>query len=199
MLVAGKGKYTPVMGMSVGQRIGAGVNGLSVNPAVDGIENASVRDGEVDTSDKIVFCALGDGTFEEFDLRSKTSIFQSEAETHAALKSIVYSDSHRLLATGSVQGTVTVFDVRSLNQPLTSFHRNTASIEDLAFYAEVPRLIIGTEDGLPYIADVEPGGASVRAELVGGDCDAVRAVKVDGKSCIWTASDDAIVRKYHCE
>jgi proteasomal ATPase-associated factor 1 len=169
------------------------VNGL--------IENASVQDGEVETADKIVFCALGDGTFEVFDLRTKTSVFQSEGENAnaAALKSIVYSDSHRMMATGSVQGAVTVFDVRSLGQPLASFYRNTASIEDLVFCADVQRLVVGTEDGLPYIADFEPGSVSVRAELVGGDCDAVRAVKVDGKGCVWTASDDAIVRKYRCE
>ena len=212
LLVAGKGKYTPVMSMTVGQRVDTQVNGL-VNDA-ESHGTASVQDGEVDTSDKVVYCALGDGTFEGFDLRTKASFFQSEAAVHAtesraALKSIVYSSSRRLLATGSVQGTVTLFDVRSLSQPLTSFYRNSASIEDLAFCP--PRspsdtgdsmtssgtgLIVATEDGLPYIAEVNPSGAKVRAEIVGGDCDAVRVVRVDEKGSIWTASDDGVVRKY---
>ena len=212
LLVAGKGKYTPVMSMTVGQRVAdTQVNGLSMANDAESHGTASVQDGEVDTSDKVVFCALGDGTFEGFDLRTKASFFQSEAAVHvtesrAALKSIVYSSSRRLLATGSVQGTVTLFDVRSLSQPLTSFYRNSASIEDLAFWSPSAAgdfmtssgtgLIVATEDGLPYIADVSPRGAKVRAEIVGGDCDAVRVVRMDEKGSIWTASDDGVVRKY---
>jgi proteasomal ATPase-associated factor 1 len=57
-------------------------------------------------------------------------------------------------------------------------------------------LIVTTEDGLPFIANVLPDGQSVQAELVGGDCDGVRAVRVSGEGVIWTAADDGIVRKY---
>jgi proteasomal ATPase-associated factor 1 len=227
-MIAGNGRYVPVSSMSLGER-GEGKVWMTQPDGESFTENSESRsesgdnqgtkaladEGEVDTSDKVVFCALSNGSFEAFDLRSKAAIFQSapvidSTGKSSALSSIIYSSSHQLVATGSVNGTVVLFDVRSLSTPLTSFYRNTACIEDLVFcnpQGSLPRflaednrgdigLIVATEDGLPFIAAVLPDGLAVRAELVGSDCDAVRAVRTDQNGVVWTAADDGIVRRY---
>jgi len=88
--------------------------------------------------------------------------------------------------------------------------RNGAAIEDLDFVVRGtsgnPEIGLGivTADGLPYVADVVPEGPAVGAELVDGECDPVRCVRVrkvldpggDGRLEIWTAANDAVIRRY---
>ena len=127
-----------------------------------------------------------------------------------SLTSIRYNDAHHLLATGSSSGVVSVYDTRVLRSeggaPVTLFKRNDAAIEDLDFVIQGtsgnPEIGLGiaSGDGLPYVADVVPEGPAVGAELVDGECDPVRCVRVrkggDGRLEIWSATDDAIVRRY---
>ena len=155
---------------------------------------------EVDTSDKAVFCALQNGTFEVFDLGSKSSFFHSQPAltSKSPLESIAYSSVDHMLATGSRGGVVTIYDTRQLVAPLFSFQRNGASIEDLVFLPSVEsevRLAVASSDGLPYVASVRPEGPQVVEELVGYDCDAVRSVRVVG-GALWTAGDDWLIRRY---
>ena len=59
-------------------------------------------------------------------------------------------------------------------------------------------LAIATGDGLPYIATISRDSAlnvKVTAEIVGGDCEGVRIVRV-GEEVVWTAGDDGVVRAY---
>lgn len=163
---------------------------------------SSIDPREVETADKVVYAALANGAFEVFDLNTKTSVHYHEPSTRGAssLESIAYSPTHGLLATGSLNGTVVVYDTRSLGTPLTSFKRNGASVEDLAFLPSASSgdvgLAIATSDGLPYVANVRPEGPSVRAELIGTDCDGVRCVRVGSEGMMWTAGDDGVVRQY---
>ncbi|TFK50371.1 WD40 repeat-like protein [Heliocybe sulcata] len=209
-------RFVPINSMAVGEK--AEFQAVAtVDP--DG-ENesppkpAQLDPREVDTVGKVVFCALQDGEFEAFDLSTKNSVFHSSSEgtgKRPPLTSIAYSPTSNLLATGSSRGVITVYDTRNLSSPVTSFTRNGSSIESLAFV--VPSslkfsgsgtqegelgLAIGTEDGLPYVTEVRPEGPEVVAELVGGDCEAVRVVRVRGEGGgeVWTAGDDGIVRKY---
>ncbi|KAI0346185.1 WD40 repeat-like protein [Trametopsis cervina] len=198
----GTKSFVPVNAVSAGERAES-----VFTPPPDGAENPeAIPSGqdprEVETADKIVYCALANGTFEVFDLGAKLSVYHSSAGafTSSPLESITYSATHSLLATGSANGIVTVYDTRSIDAPLAQFKRNGASIEDLAF---VPGsdggdigLGVATSDGLPYIANVRPEGPSVRAELIGTDCDGVRCVKAGPEGTVWTASDDGIVRRY---
>jgi len=157
---------------------------------------------EVETTDKVVWCALQDGSFEAFDLASKTSIYHHKSSfTSGALSAIAYSEDDSLLATGSTSGLIEVYDIRALGSPVVSFKRNAASIEDMTFIncgQGGASLAIVTEDGLPFIAGVDADGLEVVAELVGGDCDGLRAIHAGGPESgdIWTAGDDGIVRKY---
>ena len=155
-----------------------------------------------ETRSKVVFCGLQDGAFEIFDLGNKSSVHRSShPSTFGALTAIGYSEDHHLLATGSAKGSVMMYDIRALATPLTSFERNDSGIEDLRFVngeSEVG-LAIATADGLPYIAGIVPEGPMVRAELVGTDCDPVKSVRVrtgEDRREVWSAGNDAIVRRY---
>jgi proteasomal ATPase-associated factor 1 len=200
-LTAGTGKYVPVNGISVGKRI----NEVGrVQP--DGEELSFARGAEkdpreVETADKVVWCALHDGSMEAFDLASKKSIHhQKSSLANGSLSAITFCEENSLLATGSSTGAVRVYDVRALRSPVCSFKRNGATIEDLAFMNygdEHAGLAIATEDGLPFIASVKSDGLEVVAELIGGDCDGLRSVRASGSDHdVWTAGDDGIVRKY---
>ncbi|KAF7982723.1 hypothetical protein HWV62_26584 [Athelia sp. TMB] len=156
---------------------------------------------EVGTEGVIVFCALQDGGWEALDLALGTSLFRS-APSPSPLTAIAYSATGRL-ATGSARGVVSVYPTAALTStPTQIFARNAAEITDLAFAPA--GLVVGTDDGLPFIAAFGAGGEEgeeegvrvrVRAELVGSDCDAVRVVRVRGGE-VWVAGDDGVVRVY---
>ncbi|KAK7691141.1 hypothetical protein QCA50_006244 [Cerrena zonata] len=191
--------YVAINAMSVGEK----AEGAFVPPP-NGEEQSTPLPAdarEVDTNDKVAFCGLQDGSFIVFDLGMKLPVFHSTAQKgSSSLSSIAYSASASLVATGSSNGLTSVYDTRSMETPLTTFCRNGASIEDLVFVSTQGGsvgLAIATDDGLPYIADVRPEGPSVRAELVGTDCDGVRSIRVRSAGGeVWTAGDDGIVRKY---
>ena len=183
----------PIMAMSLGERTLAPPDGEeAVVPPLDQREAPEM-------SEKVVFCALKNGSFEVLDLGIKKSAYVSPPSLESPLTSIAYSPCSSLLATGSSSGVVTLYDARSLNSPLTSFARMKGEIEDIAFMSRnnngVVSLAIASSDGLPYVASILPEGPGVLAELVGVDCDAVRHVVGLG-SYIWTASDDGVVRRY---
>jgi proteasomal ATPase-associated factor 1 len=164
-----------------------------------------------------VYAGLQTGSFEVFDLRTRSSVYKSTPTSSAPINAISYLPSQHLLASGSSDGVITIYDVRSLSSPLTSFRRNDANVTDLEF--ALPSLsqdtnnidkdgydvglAISTSDGLPYVANLIPEGPGVKAELVGVDCDPVKSIRVRGGGVtgntemeVWTASDDAIVRRY---
>ena len=159
--------------------------------------SAFIDPREVETTGKLVFAALQNGTFEVFDLGTKNSVHNYELGKRA-LNAISYSATHDLLVTGSIDGVVTVFDTRQLSMPLTSFARNRASIEDLGIrgHTAEAEVVVVAEDGLAYVAGVRPDGPQVHTELIGSNCDAVRMVRVAENGGIWTAGDDGVVRKY---
>lgn len=194
----GSAGFVPILAMSLGEK----AEGAFSEPP-DGEESAKSTfkdEREVETSDKVFFCALQDGSFQAFDLGAKQSIFHAATQRGSSpLYSIAYSPTSSLVATGSSTGVITVYDTRSLATPLTTFSRNGASVEDLTFIAggRDVGLAVATEDGLPYVVSVRPEGPAVHAELVGTDCDAVRSIKAGSVAGeIWTAGDDGIVRKY---
>ncbi|KAI0675524.1 WD40 repeat-like protein [Trametes maxima] len=214
-LSAGSNNFVPVLALSAGERSQAHAGDGDISNIADSFDTR-----EVETSDKVVFCALQDGSFEMFDLRTKRAVFRSSQgrppNARSALQAIAYSSQHNLLATGAASGLTSVYDTRSLQGgPTSQFRRNEAPIDDIAFIGlssskhslgSVPTesagssdaivgLAIATEDGLPYLAAVGPSGPSVRTELVGTDCDAVRFVRVVGDD-IWSAADDGVVRRY---
>ncbi len=197
VMAAGSGKFSPVLALDCGVK-GSGWS-LKPNDGEQAANETSLDPREVETSDKVAWCGLQDGSFEAFDLGSKRSVCRSSASAYP-INAIAYSDAEHLLATASTKGVLSVYDTRSLSTRITSFSRNTASIESVQFIRSHSRvgLVIGTEDGLPYVAGLEPEGPKVLAELVGVDCDGVRGVKVGGDNGdqVWTAGDDGVLRMY---
>lgn len=189
----------PITSMSLGDRILAPPDGEESVPPLP-TDQREVPE----SSSKVIFCGLKTGSFQLLDLGFKKSIYASPPSS-APLTSIAYSPSSNLLATGSSAGVVTLYDTRSLSTPITSFIRLPTGIEDISFVLREKGssdvgLAIATPDGLPYVASVVPDGPAVSAELVGVDCDPVRHVAVkasQGKTDVWSASDDGIVRRYH--
>lgn len=123
------------------------------------------------------------------------SLFQSDPLTSEPLTAIACSPSQGWLATGSAKGLITVHSTKRAfsSQPLFSFTRNGASIEDLAFCAL--GLVVATDDGLSYIVRLGTEFAAVQAEIIAGDCEAIRVLKVRERE-IWLAGDDGVVRSY---
>ncbi|KAF5353356.1 hypothetical protein D9756_007802 [Leucocoprinus leucothites] len=202
----------PVLCMSLGTRIPTPPDGedLPSSEMPDERETPEV-------AQTVAYAGLQNGSFEVFDLRTKTSIHTSSSTSSSSINAISCLQSQNLLATGAADGIVTLYDVRSLASPLTLFRRNESSINDIEFVPQTQDatsadsqgynvgLAIATADGLPYIASLIPEGPGVQAELIGVDCDPVRNIRVRAgegagdhqlNSEVWTASDDAIVRRY---
>lgn len=195
--------WTGINAISLGE---TGNSDVFVQPHPDGEDHPTgsalqtstfIDPREVETTGKVVFAALQNGSFEAFDLGTKNSVHKYDVGKRA-LSAISYSSANDLLVTGSTDGVVTVFDTRQLSTPLTSFARNRASIEGLGIRGDTAgtEVVIVTEDGLPYVAGVRPDGPQVHTELVGSDCDAVRVVRITEDGAIWIAGDDGAVRKY---
>ncbi|OCH87596.1 WD40 repeat-like protein [Obba rivulosa] len=191
----------PVMKLSIGERPSGAPNGASAPSGTD----ADIDPREVDTSDKLAFAALADGSFAAIDLRVKHPIVQSAAAaldapatSTAALSAIAHAPRDSLLATGTVSGEVRIFDIRTVgaegaHAELAAFRRNSASIEDVSFVSlragayshaldgaipgDALGLAIATSDGLPYVARLQTAAVDVGVELVGLDCDAVRVIR----------------------
>ena len=188
----------PIMSLSLGDRI------LAPPDGEESVPPPPTDQREVpETSSKVIFCGLRNGSFQLLDLGFKKSIYVSPSSP-APLTSIAYSQSFNLFATGSAAGVVTLYDTRSLSTPITAFSRLQTGIEDISFVSRENGsrdigLAIATSDGLPYVASIVPEGPAVSAELAGVDCDPVRHVTVRtsrDKTEVWSASDDGIVRRY---
>jgi proteasomal ATPase-associated factor 1 len=120
----------------------------------------------------------------------------SPTSTSHPLSAITHSPTSSLLAAAISTGLVHIYNTRSLSAPLISFTRNSASIEDITFSGQ--DLVVGTEDGLPFLKGLDgEGGVKVKAEIIGGDCEGVCAVRVHWEGGdIWTAGDDGVIRMY---
>ncbi|PPQ99585.1 hypothetical protein CVT24_005164 [Panaeolus cyanescens] len=159
-----------------------------------------------EVKDKILICGLKNGRLEILDLGLRKSVYLSPApKVESPLNTVIYDSVHHILSTGSDKGLVSVYDSRSLDTPLTSFSRLEAGVNDLAFVdgkegESRVYIAVASGDGLPFVASVVPEGPMVAAELVGVDCDAVRHIRarrtVEGRTEIWTASDDCVIRRY---
>lgn len=201
----GSKNFVSILAISAGERGEATFTPPPHGEEIGAASTMIIDPREVETTDKVVYCALSNGSFEAFDLNIKLSVFRSPvSSSDSPLESICYSSAHNLLACGSLNGVVSIYDTRSLSTPLTRFKRNGASIEDLTFVSSPATehdsevgLAVATQDGLPYVANIRPEGPSVRAELIGTDCDAVRRIyTTTGDGEVWTAGDDGLVRRY---
>jgi WD40 repeat protein len=141
--------------------------------------------------------ALADGNVQLVDTRASTSAAKWSAGVTA--NAIAVSASGQEIALGSTGGTVMLFDVQS-GTVREQWRRSGAPAECVSF-APGGRVLVGGEDGLPYLVDVPRGGGGGDdaglpvSELVFGNVEAVRALRVSG-DLAYMAGDGGVIRKY---
>jgi WD40 repeat protein len=141
-----------------------------------------------------VWVALADGNVQLVDTRASTPAAQWSAGVTA--RAIAVSASGQEVALGTANGTVTLFDVHG-GSIREQWRRSGAPIECVSF-APGGRVVVGGEDGLPYLVDFTRGGEHagfVASELVFGNVEAVRALRVSGE-LVYMAGNGGVVRKY---
>ena len=142
-----------------------------------------------DASGTTAWVALANGDVQLLDTRTGTPAAKWTAE--AAARAIAASTDGREVALGAADGTVVLFDFHS-RSICERWRRGRAPIESISF-APGGRVVVGGEDGLPYVVD-NRAGLHV-AELVFGNVEAVRGLRVSGE-LVHMAGDGGVVRKY---
>jgi WD40 repeat protein len=137
--------------------------------------------------------ALADGSVQLVDTRASTSVVKWSAGV--TTRAITVSTSGREIALGAANGTVMLFDVHG-GSVREQWRRSGAPAECVSF-APGGRVLVGGEDGLPYLVDVSRGDDAglLVSELVFGNVEAVRALRVSG-DLVYMAGDGGVIRKY---
>jgi len=148
-----------------------------------------------DDAGRSAWVALADGDVRSVDTRANTSASKWLAGTFA--RAIAASADGLEIALGASDGTVALFDVRG-GTVRKRWRRCGAAVECVSF-APDGRVVVGGEDGLPYVVDCTTRGGdragSHVCELVFGNVEAVRALHVLGE-VVYMAGDGGVVRKY---
>jgi WD40 repeat protein len=152
------------------------------NAAAD--DNASARTAWV---------ALANGDVQMLDTRAGTPT-AIKWTAGVAARAIAVSADGREIALGAADGTAILFDVLG-GSIRERWRRGGAPVECISF-APKGRVVLGGEDGLPYVVDWgNHAGVHVTSELVFGNVEAVRGLRVSG-DVVHMAGDGGVVRKY---
>lgn len=142
-----------------------------------------------------VWVAMADGSVQSLDTRTST-LATKLATGAAAARAIAVSSDGREIVLGGADGTVVLFDVHG-GSIRRRWRRGGAPICGVSF-APGGRVVVGGEDGLPYVIDLSKGsdhaGLQV-SELVFGNVEAARALQVTNEF-LYVAGDGGVVRKY---
>ncbi|CAG8626923.1 5251_t:CDS:10 [Funneliformis caledonium] len=179
---------------------------------------------EVATNDKLVICALEDGSISGIDLRSKEEAFTEKSYRSIPLYSCTYSSKHNFFAVGSAEGVIEVFDIRNIkylfiltatmshltiynvtyessivSNNLFSIQRNDSAILDLVSIEETGDLLVGQGDGSAFqIQTVVASNISQASqEFIGFDMDPIYSIRViNNGRFIYAAGRDGCLRKF---
>ncbi|KAI7879857.1 WD40-repeat-containing domain protein [Mucor mucedo] len=142
---------------------------------------------EVDTADKLVIVALGDGSVRGIHLGTKKEIFATPA-TDVALTAVAYEGETGTIFTGNANGLVQVFSIqKSLQEPHVAWSRNghaiTSLVTKLSSNGETV-LCISAADGSVYQTGSlnsllrSNSAVYVEAEYTGSELEPVYDMKV---------------------
>ncbi|KAF9116968.1 Proteasomal ATPase-associated factor 1 [Mortierella sp. AM989] len=154
---------------------------------------------EVGTEGKLVIAASEGGALYGLDIRASEESYNS-----TPLRACIFSSRHSLVATGTSEGVVELFDIRkSDSQVLTRFHRGSAGISSLQFSPskdpsdQEPHLIVGCDDSSLYEAKAfrEPN-VKIQREYVGYDLDGPAHARLvdDGPSLVSVSKEGGLLR-----
>ncbi|KAI0266405.1 WD40-repeat-containing domain protein [Gloeopeniophorella convolvens] len=147
--------------------------------------------GAAEDAGGAAWAGLADGSVELLDVRARSSAARFAAG--AAARAIAAHADGSEAAVGTASGTGLLFDVRG-DRIRARWRRGGATVESVAF-APGGRVVVGGDDGLPYVVGLTEGGARVSEELVFGNVEAVRAIRVSGGQ-VHIAGDGGVIRKY---
>ncbi|KAF9564994.1 hypothetical protein EC968_004293 [Mortierella alpina] len=133
---------------------------------------------DVGTEGKVVIAASENGTLYGLDVRASEEAFQRKSYHGAPLRACAYSAQHSIVASGTSDGVVEIFDIRKTDGVLNRFQRGTAGISSLAFTEPYeapghgPQLVVGCDDsGLYETKSLREETIQVQREYVGYDLD----------------------------
>ncbi|KAF8929427.1 hypothetical protein BGZ58_008951, partial [Dissophora ornata] len=133
---------------------------------------------EVGTEGKLVIAASENGSLYGLDVRASEEAFQRRSYNRSPLRACAFSARSSLIATGTTEGVVEIFDIRKTDQVLNRFQRGSAGISSLVFSAGIdaaeqgPHLIVGGDDsGLYETKSVKGPTIELEREYVGYDLD----------------------------
>ncbi|KAG0207136.1 hypothetical protein BGX28_001567 [Mortierella sp. GBA30] len=128
---------------------------------------------EVGTEGKLVIAVSEGGSLRGLDVRASEEAFQRISYRTAPLQACAFSAEHSLVASGTSDGVVEIFDIRN-----TEFQRGAAGISSLVFTKAKnastlgPQLVVGCDDsGLYETKPVQQDTIQVQREYVGFDLD----------------------------
>ncbi|KAI5481384.1 proteasomal ATPase-associated factor 1 [Pseudohyphozyma bogoriensis] len=145
------------------------------------------------------------GSISVVSLSNKEPTIRSLDGGSSPLYAIAVDAERRLVAAGSRDGTIAIFDLSSSTPsategaqgepPILTFKRSSSTILSLSFVSST--LLVGSADGLPFRVALGSDDGSVRVveEFAGLDCDPAVVKERDG--FVWVAAGDGKLRKYH--
>ncbi|KAG0270513.1 Cofactor of BRCA1 [Actinomortierella ambigua] len=141
---------------------------------------------EFGTDGKLVIAACEDGALHGIDVRATEEVILRSSYNKAPVRACAYSAREHLIAFGTSEGVVEVFDLRQQDQIVSRHQRATAGISSLAFGPlgdknDGSHLFIGTDDsGLYETTAAKKDSISVVREYVGFDLDGPCRARVVG-------------------
>ncbi|KAF9973854.1 hypothetical protein BGZ73_002884, partial [Actinomortierella ambigua] len=157
---------------------------------------------EVGTDGKLVIAACEDGTLHGIDVRASEETILRSSYNKAPVRACAYSSQEHLIAFGTSEGVVEVFDLRQQSQIVNRHQRATAGISSLVFGPlgaenEGSHLYIGTDDsGLYETTAAKKDHISVVREYVGFDLDGPCHARVlgHGPGVLYGAKEGGLLR-----
>lgn len=171
---------------------------LTEDPIAEAVDNELPRG-------QIAIVGHSNGSASVIDLSLSTPPIRELAAGSSPLFAVAYDPETHLVAAGSRNGTISIFDLSrpapldgSADGPILSFMRSTSPISSLSFSVKGPTLLVGTEDGLPcrISLGLESGDGQVKVleEFVGGDCENVVVREREG--AVWIGAGDGALRRF---
>ncbi|KAF9361255.1 Proteasomal ATPase-associated factor 1 [Mortierella sp. AD094] len=158
---------------------------------------------DVGTEGKLVIAASESGILYGLDVRASEEAFRRKSYNTAPLRACAFSAHHSLVATGTSEGVVELFDIRKSDQVLTRFQRGSAGISSLLFSPsrdtsdQGPHLIVGCDDsGLYEVKAIREPNVKVQREYVGYDLDGPVHVRLvaEGPSLVSVSKEGGLLR-----
>ncbi|KAJ1917316.1 hypothetical protein H4219_003275 [Mycoemilia scoparia] len=164
---------------------------------------------EHETQEKLFIAGSADGTIQIYDILGKKRAITSYSNTLQEVTAVAYLPASGLYASGTSNGAVEIWDIRSHATPLFCFQRNDSKITDLSLSKGIeghePTCFVATADGGFYKTSElsSENDIQVVEEFIGPDLDCITRIrsinnpdKPNIYPNIWNSCIDGTIRLY---